>query len=314
LIIKALKIVALKIESYTNRGVRMSTNANVRGRRGGLGQQGRRVAGQAIASPLMEDLMRLGYMVRGLVYGVVGILALQVALGIGGAINDLQGAIVAMGKTPVGDVLLIVILIGLIGYALWGLIRALFDPLHKGTTAKGIAERVGYAISGISYGLLALATYGLITGATSAARNGAQAAQTQRTTASILSNSWGPWVVGIVAVVIMGVGLLQIVRSVRSDFEQQFQPYALNTNQRKWIDRLGRFGMAARGLVFLLVGLFLFLAAYQNDPKQAQGIDGVLMALLHQPYGPWLLGLVALGLIAFGIYSAMSGLWLRFRR
>ncbi len=292
----------------------MSTKANVQGHGGSLGRQGRRVAGQAAASPLMEDLMRLGYMVRGLVYGVVGILALQVALGVGGAINDLQGAIVAMGKTPIGDVLLIAILIGLIGYALWGLIRAVFDPLHKGTDAKGIAERVGFAVSGVSYGLLALATYGLITGAASAARNGAQAVQTQQTTASILSNSWGPWVVGITGVLVMGIGLLQIVRSVRPDFEQQFQPYALTASQRKWVNRLGRFGTAARGVVFVLIGLFLFLAAYHNDPSQAKGIDGVLTALLHQPYGPWLLGIVALGLIAFGIYSALSGLWLRFRR
>jgi hypothetical protein len=72
--------------------------------------------------------------------------------------------------------------------------------------------------------------------------------------------------------------------------------------------------VAARGLVFTLIGFFLFLAAYQNDPGRAQGIDGVLTSLLQQPYGPWLLALVALGLNAFGIYSALSGLWLRFKR
>jgi len=88
----------------------------------------------------------------------------------------------------------------------------------------------------------------------------------------------------------------------------------LSSNQRKWIDRLGRFGTAARGVVFTLVGMFLFLAAFHHDPSHAKGIDGVLTALLHQPYGAWLLGVVALGLVAFGIYSAMSGLWLRLKR
>ena len=194
------------------------------------------------------------------------------------------------------------------------MIRAVFDPLHKGTDAKGIAERVGYAVSGLSYMLLAFATYGLITGGASAARNGAQAAQTQQTTASILSKSWGPWVVGIAAVILIGVGLSQIFQGLRPDFERQFQPYALSSSQRKWIDRLGRFGTASRGVVFTLVGMFLFLAAYHHDPSQAKGIDGVLAALLHQPYGAWLLGVVALGLVAFGIYSAMSGIWLRFKR
>ena len=78
--------------------------------------------------------------------------------------------------------------------------------------------------------------------------------------------------------------------------------------------RLGRFGTAARGLVFTLIGVFLFLAAYQHDPSRAQGIDGALAALLRQPSGPWLLGIVALGLIAFGFYSALSGVWLRLKR
>ena len=292
----------------------MGTQTSIRAGANSLKQEGMKAARDATTSPLMETLMRLGYVVRGLVYGVIGVLAFQVALGVGGALDDTQGAIVALGKTPLGGAVLYGILVGLIGYALWGVIRAVFDPLHKGTDPKGIVERVGYAVSGLSYMLLAFATYGLITGGASAARNGAQAAQTQQTTASILSKSWGPWVVGIAAVILIGVGLSQVFQGLRPDFERQFQPYALSSSQRKWIDRLGRFGTAARGVVFTLVGMFLFLAAYHHDPSQAKGIDGVLTALLHQPYGAWLLGVVALGLVAFGIYSAMSGIWLRFKR
>jgi len=262
----------------------------------------------------MESLMRLGYAVRGLVYGMIGVLALEVALGVGGSLDDPQGAIVAMGKTPLGAFALYGVLLGLIGYALWGFIRAVFDPLHKGTDAKGIALRVGFAVSGISYLLLAVATYGLISGGASAARNGAQTAQTQQTAASILSKPWGPWAVGIAALIVIGVGLVQVLQGVGPNFERQFEPYALSSEQRLWIDRLGRFGTAARGLVFTLIGMFLFMAALHHDANQAQGIDGVLSALLHQSYGPWLLGVVALGLIAFGIYSAMGGIWLRFKR
>jgi hypothetical protein len=277
-------------------------------------QEGKKAAREVTTSRLVETLMRLGYVARGLVYGMIGVLAFQVAMGTGGALDDTQGAIVALGKTPLGEVVLYGMLLGLIGYGLWGVIRAVFDPLHKGTDLKGIAERVGFAVSGISYTLLAFATYGLITGGSSAARNGAQGAQTQQTTASILSKSWGPYVVGIAGVVVIGIGLLQMFKGLRPNFERQFQAYALSSNERKWIDRLGRFGTTARGVVFTLIGMFLFLAAYHHDPSQAKGIDGVLTALLHQPYGPWLLGVVALGLVAFGIYSAMSGLWLRFKR
>src|SRR5450432_1405969 len=292
----------------------MSANTGIRRHANSLKQDGQGLAHRAVTSRLMETLMRFGYLVRGLIYGVIGVLAIQVAVGGGGTLDDPQGAIVTMGKTPVGGIVLYAILVGLIGYALWGVIRAVFDPLNKGTGLKGIAQRIGYAVSAISYALLALATYGLISGAASAARNGAQSTQNQQTTASILSNSWGPWVVGIGAAIVMIVGLAQIIQGFGPDFERQFQRYALSSNQQKWIDRLGRFGTAARGVVFTMIGLFLFLAAYRNDPSQVKGFDGALTALLHQPYGPWLLGIVALGLIAFGIYSAMCGLWLRFKR
>jgi hypothetical protein len=292
----------------------MSAKMNLRGTANNLQHEGKQVAREASTSPLMETLMRLGYIVRGLVYGMIGVLAVQVATNRGGSLADTQGAIVALGQTSVGGILLYAILVGLIGYALWGLIRAIFDPLHKGSDLKGIGERIGFAISGISYGLLALATYRLITGAANAAHNGAQTSQTQQATASILSNSWGPLAVGAVGVIIVGVGLLQIVQGLGPSFERQFQLFDLSGEQRTWIERLGRFGTAARGVVFGMIGVFLFLAAYHHDPSQAQGIDGVLAALLQEPYGPWLLGIVALGLIAFGIYSAVCGILLRFRR
>ena len=291
----------------------MSTNSRLQGSTDHLKEGVKKAARDATTSALMEDLERLGYVVRGVVYGVIGLLALQVVVGGGGKLTDTQGAIGALGSTPLGSVLLYGILAGLVGYGLWGLIRAVVDPLHKGRDAKGIAQRVGFAVSGISYLLLALATFNLIRG-TSVAQNGAQTAQLQQTAGTILSKPWGAWVIGLVALIIIGLGLLQMYQGVRRDFDQQFNPYALNSNQRKWISRLGRFGAAARGLVFTLIGLFLLLAAYHKDPSLAKGIDGVLASILHQPYGLWLLGIVALGLIAFGIYSALSGFWLRLKR
>jgi Domain of Unknown Function (DUF1206) len=292
----------------------MSVNTSIKGRAKNLEQHGKRAAHGASTSPLMQYLMRAGYVARGLVYGIIGVLAFQVVLGGGGTLADPQGAIVAIGKTPLGGVVLYAVLVGLVGYGLWGLVRAIFDPLHKGTDPKGIAERVGYAVSGISYLLLALSTYGLITGGAAAARNGAQTAQTQNTAGTLLAQPWGAWVLGLAAVIIIVVGSLQIYKGLQNTFDQQFTVYALNSSQRKWITRLGQFGTAARGLVFTLVGVFLFLAAYNNDASRAQGIDGVLSALLRQPAGPWLLGVVALGLIAFGLYSVMSGIWLRLKK
>ncbi len=292
----------------------MGTNSRSREAVAHLEQKGKQVAHDATMSPLMENLLRLGYLMRGLVYGVIGLMALLVVIGGGGALTDTQGAIAIMGGTAGGGILLYAVLVGLASYGLWGLVRAAADPMHKGTDTKGIAERVGYAISGISYLLLALATYGLITGRAAAAQNGAQTAQTQQTVGTLLSQPWGALLVMLIALIVMGVGLFQVNQGIQPQFNRQFTPYALSARQRIWIDRVGRFGMAARGLVFMLIGLFLFLAAYHHDPSRAQGIDGVLASLLQQPYGIWLLGIVALGLIAFGVYSALSGVWLRLKR
>ena len=283
----------------------MSTNSSIQRHAGSLKQEGKQIIRGAATSPLMEKLIRLGYIARGLVWGVIGILAFQVATGTGGKITDQQGAIAALGTTPLGQVLLYVMLVGLIGYGLWGLIRAVVDPLHEGHDAKGIVQRVGYLVSGISYGLLAMATYGLITAKATAATGGAQGAQTQQTTASILTQSWGPWGVALVAVIIIGIGLLQVYTGFRHRFNPQFQLATRTGNSRLWIERLGRFGTAARGVVFTLIGVFLLQAAIQHNASQAKGIDGVLTALLQQSYGSLLLGVIAAGLIAFGIYSAM---------
>jgi hypothetical protein len=292
----------------------MSTKAKIKEHLETPKEIGKDVANKVTTNPLTEHLMRLGYIARGLVYGVIGLLALKVALGESSRAADQQGAIAAMGDTPLGKTLLYVVFVGLIGYALWGVIRALLDPLHKGTEPKGIVERVAYAVSGVSYGVLAYSTYRLLTNNSPANTTPSQTAKTQKTAASLLDKSWGPWVVGLIGLVVIGAGLVQIGRGIQRDFDRQFKPYALSRNRRQWIDRIGRFGTVARGIVFLMIGLFLTLAAYHHDPQRAQGIAGVLTDLLHQPYGPWLLGVVALGLIAFGFYSGICGWWLRLKR
>jgi hypothetical protein len=259
-------------------------------------------------------LVRLGYVVRGLLYGVIGVLAIKVALGSSGRFADPQGAIAAIGTTQWGHILLYIILAGLIGYGLLGLIRAFVDPPSTGSDPKGVAERIGFAVSGISYLLLGYATLNLIRGTAAAARNGAQGQQLRQTAGMVLAKPWGPFVIGLLGAVVILVGVAQIVRAGRRDFGRQFRPFVFSAPHRRSLDQIGRFGVAARGVVFALVGVFLFQAAYFHDPKRAQGIDGVLASFLHQPYGVYLLAVVALGLIAFATYSALAGLWLRLPR
>ena len=260
-------------------------------------------------SPLMEALTRLGYGVRGVIYGVMGLLAFQVALGKGGALASPQQAIAAVGKQPAGLILLWVILIGILAYSAWGLVRAFWDPLNKGSDTKGLLARVGFFFSALGYAFLAYTTYGYITGVSQSSSG----SQTKLIT-SVMAMPLGRIAIGLVGLIVVGVGLVQIFQGFRAGFERQFQTYALTPKEAKLATDVGRFGTAARGVVFAVVGVLIFLAAYHANPSQPVGMDAALATLMKQPYGIWLLGIVAVGLIAFGFYSLLSALWFRFRR
>lgn len=268
-------------------------------------------AGQnATYSPLMETLARLGYGVRGLIYIVMGLLALQVTLGKGGSPTDMQGAIAAIGKQPGGMLILWVVLIGLISYSLWGIVRAVFDPLHKGHDTQGLLARGGFLFSAASYALLIPGTYGLVTGAGRASSSGAGA----QSMAKIMSSPIGHWAIGLIGLAVIAGGVHQIIQGFNNSFDKQFQTYAMSAREVKIATQLGRFGTATRGLIFALIGALLCLAAYQSNPNQAVGLDAVLKKILSQPFGIWLLGIVAIGLIAFGVYSMLSAAWFRLKR
>lgn len=181
------------------------------------------------------------------------------------------------------------------------MIRAGLDPLRKGHDLKGLLVCGGYLFSAASYALLMLPTYGFITGAGSTTQKGAQ---TQQSMASVMSQRWGPWV----------IGLLQIYQGFNNSNDKQYQTYAMTPQEVKWATQLGRLGTATRGIILVLVGGAVFLAAYQSNSSQAIGIDAALTTLKQQPYGVWLLGIVALGLIAFGVYSMLSEAWFRSKR
>ncbi|HKP52875.1 MAG TPA: DUF1206 domain-containing protein [Chloroflexia bacterium] len=254
----------------------------------------------------VEGLPRLGYLVRGFLYATVGFLALQVALGAGGITTDIPGAIVNIGAQPPGKVTLVIIAIGLAGYSLWGFVRALLDPLNRGTSLRGLAERGGYLVSGFAYGVLILPTVRVALGA---GRGGET--DTQDWTAWLLSQSYGPWVVGGVGIVAMIGSLGQVYQSISASFKKDFKQELMSEREMKWAVRSGRFGLAARGVVFAMLGFFLVQAAWLVDHEEIRGLDGALRTVAQQSSGQVLLGIVALGLLAFGIFSALCARWIR---
>lgn len=265
---------------------------------------------EAVSSPLMETLTRLGYAVKGFLYVAIGFIAVSSALGKSSTPADQLGAIVEFSKFPFAQVLLWVILIGLISYSLWGVVRAVLDPFHKGKDLKGLMARGGYLVSAATYASFIVPTYQLIQGV----RKGTGANATVEMVSKLMNMPLGPWLVAGLGVATVVAGFYQMYMGFKKDFDKQFDPYALSADQRKLAIEIGRFGTIARGIVFAVAGFFLVLAGYQANPGRARGFDGALDFLAQQPYGVWLLGIIALGLIALGLYAFMSAAWLKLKR
>jgi hypothetical protein len=267
------------------------------------------MARNAATSKWISWLARLGYAVKGVVYLIIGGLAASLAIGHGGKATDQQCALQTIYAQPLGRFLLVVVAIGLIGFALWSFIQALFDTEGKGSDAKGIIGRIGYVGIGVSYAALAFGAFQLVTGRGNAGKS--TTASTQDWTAKLLGLPFGVPLVIIVGLIVVGIALYLFYKAYSAHFQRRLNLAGLNYRLSRLMVDLGRFGYAALGVVFSIVGIFLIVAALQHNPRQAKGLDSALQELLRQPLGPALLAIVALGLIAYGVYSFVEA---RYRR
>jgi hypothetical protein len=264
-------------------------------------------ARQVAANPWLERLQRLGYVVRGVLYGMMGLLALGVALGIGGAATDQKGGLTVLVSNPFGKPILILVIVGLAAYSIWGFVRAIFDPLHRGKDAGGLIERLGYAWSGLAYAALTLFALQFLAGG----QTGAQGDTTPTMVASLLAKPAGGFLTVVAGLVAIAAGLGQFVQAWRADFLKDLKLGEMSGDERKLAERLGRAGMVARGVTFSLVGWFLVDAGLNNDANRAHGFGGAFVFLLTQPFGRLLVGAVALGFVALGLHSFMAARWMR---
>jgi Domain of Unknown Function (DUF1206) len=285
-----------------------NTNSHAAAQKSGA-QKAADKAEQVVHNKWMNGLTRFGYFARGVLFAIIGFLALQVAGGKpGGNLTDQNGALVTVAAQPFGKLLLIVMVIGLIGFSLWGFVRAIFDPLARGSDTKGIIARLGYVISGVSYGALVYPFLQLVLGAGSAPAK-TQTQTTQDVTAQILAQPFGAVLIAVVGVLVIVWSAAQLYTAYTGKFVKDFKTSEMTAADKKWTLSAGKIGIGARGVVFALIGFFLIQAALHVDPKQAVGLDGALWKLTQQPEGPVLLGAVAIGLMVFGVYSMLSARW-----
>ncbi|HEX9364634.1 MAG TPA: DUF1206 domain-containing protein [Candidatus Dormibacteraeota bacterium] len=273
----------------------------------GAARRVRSATKRSAANPWLGFLERVGYVVRGVLYAAMGTFALGLALGIGGIATDQSGSLVILSGGPTGKVLLLGVVVGLGAYAAWGFVRAIYDPLHRGDDAVGIAERLGFVWSGVAYSaMVVFALHLLAGGSASASHDG-----TQTAIAGVLGLPAGHLVTIGIGVVAIGVGLGQFVDAYRAVFKKDLKRTKMRREEKAIVDSLGRLGMISRGVTFTLVGWFVLQGGLHDDASRVKGFGGAFLLLLSQPFGRALLGAVAVGFIALGLHSFACARWIR---
>jgi hypothetical protein len=251
------------------------------------------------ASPALVMLGRAGYAAKGIVYVVMGALAAKAALGTGGRTTDTRGAIGVIADGPMGTIALVAIGVGLIGYMLWRLIAAVTDAEGEGDEPTKLVVRGTQAARGIAYGVLGVQALRALGGDDV----GSQGAATQHWTARLLDMPFGRALVVAAGIGVFAYAGYQFYRAFSDKAKKHLDLAEAGPTQASWIVRFGRFGIAARGVVFAMIGVFLVRAGMQRDSGEAGGIAQSLQALGQASYGRLVLSLVAFGLIAYGLYQ-----------
>lgn len=256
----------------------------------------------AESAPWVQRLARLGYAAKGVVYVIIGGIAADAAFSPADQVEGSSGALSTILRQPFGKVLLGIVALGLAGYVLWKAVQAIMDPEHKGGDAKGMAARIGYGISAVLYAGLTLEAVRMLRGAGGGGGGGGA----QHWTAMVMDKPFGRWLVGLAGLGIAAYGIFELVRAFKSDLMKKLNLEGSAVATRQRVIALGRAGMAARGVVFLIIAWLVVQSALRYDPSRAEGLQGALVKLRDGPAGTWVLGAVALGLIAYGIVQLVK--------
>ncbi len=239
---------------------------------------------------------RVGFAALGVVHLLIGILAVMSVVGIGSA-QGARGALREIIRLPFGQFLLVAVAAGLVCYALWRFIQSFMDTDAKGSNAKGFAVRIGFAVIGVIYLGLSFSAVKLFLGAQD--KNDVWA---QSWTAWMLAQPFGNWLVGLAAAIAVIVGIVHFYITCKTKFRENWKLAEMSESQEKWGTFFGIVGFIARSVVFCIIGFFLAYAAWQSNAGRVRDFGSALSALEQQPYGVWLLGIIAIGLFSYGIF------------
>ncbi|WP_437023380.1 DUF1206 domain-containing protein [Streptomyces sp. enrichment culture] len=277
-----------------------------------VARTGRSRARRAANGSVAEGAARAGLAARGVIYLLVGVLALRIAFGDGRRQADRGGALAELADRPFGAVLLWALGIGLAGMALWRLSEALFGA--AGPDGRKARKRLASAARCVFYAFVAYSVLAFAAdpgGTSGGGAGGSGDRQSRDVTARALEAPAGQWVVGAAGAAIVVAGVVIGVQALRRSYRKKLKPGELSPWARRLVDVTGVGGGVARGLVFAAAGAFAVRAAVDYRPDEAKGLDDTLRSFAGTPLGPWLLVCVAAGLVLFGVFSFALARWRR---
>ena len=228
------------------------------------------------------------------------------AFGPGGQTTGSRGALERLLAAPAGDILLTITAVGLLGHALWRCLQGLLDADAHGTDIKGLTVRGGLLVSAVTHGLLAVFAFSLVFTLGQSAGGGGGGGGSAA--GWLMQQPFGRWLVGLVGAALIGAGFAHLMKAYKEGFDRHF---SMPVKTQRWAYPLCRFGLATRGLVFIIAGVLFIIAGWQGAPAEAGGIPEVFSAIHQQAFGRWLLAAVAIGLFAFGLYSLLLSVYRR---
>jgi hypothetical protein len=253
----------------------------------------------AITSHWFDRYARIGYSAKGVAWAMVGVIGLRLAFGDFDEQADFYGALAAIDDQPLNAVMLVLLALGLIGYAGWRIIQGLVDVEGEGSDARGWVKRIAYIVVGFWYGFFGVYAAGILGGWST------EDDEIQDWTATILGWPAGEWIVGATGVVIILTGLFEFYVAFTGKFEVETGESDLGMFERYCVKCTGWYGHAARGVIYSALGFFAVRAAVEFDPDEARGLADTFRELLTQPHGRWIVAFVAAGFIAFGLYCLL---------
>ncbi|HXG87125.1 MAG TPA: DUF1206 domain-containing protein [Vicinamibacterales bacterium] len=256
--------------------------------------------------PWVRGMVRVGYAAKGIIYLLIGLLAFRLAFGFdGGRLIDASGVLRTLLRQPFGLILLAVIGVGILAYAGWEIFVAIVDARRKGGGVRGWIDRSLAMVKGAVYGMVGVEALRIVLG-----ERGDTSTSAEKSAQNVMRFPLGSWFLVLVGIGIAVYGILQIKMAWQGKFDDDTDRRMVE-REVPWMVPLGRAGIGGRAVVLLVMGFALARAGFEERASEAAGYRDSLWSLLSQPYGGWLLGTIALGLMCFGLFQLLHARYAR---